>query len=145
MPLALIVIGAILLLVAVRNTHSELGSLLVEDFTGSEGAVGFFVWIGAIAFIGALGWVPGMKTPSRILLAIVIFGIIGSNTGAWQKIKDSIVNPPAAAPAKKDETAALPDAFPVAVAGGGGDKASGAAGAIGSLAKAVPVIGGFFG
>lgn len=141
MPLALIVIGGIILLVAVRNTHADLGKLLVEDFTGSEGAVGFFVWLGALAFVGALGWVPALKTPSRILLAIIILGIIGSNTGVFQRITEAIANPPTQTAAKPDPTQKIPDAFPVAVGGGGSGGSSTASTALSAVKSVIPFFG----
>lgn len=143
MPLALILIGAVLLLVAVRGTHAELGKLLVEDFTGS-GGVGFFVWLAAIGAIGMLGWVPALKRPSRILLAIVIFGILASNLGVFQRLRDAIANPPSAEQPKPSAESKLPKAFPVELAGGG-SKASGAAGTAKSALGSIPGIGSLFG
>jgi len=143
MPLALIILGGIVLLVAIRNTHADLGKLLVEDFTGSQGAVGFFVWLAAIGFVGALGWVPALKTPSRILLAIIVIGMVFSNMGVFDKLKEAIINPPSQTKKPADVAATVPDAFPVNVGGGGQQKS--AAGGIGSIAKAIPVIGGLFG
>lgn len=142
MPLALLIIGAIVLLVAIRGTHAELGKLLVDDFTGT-GGTGFFVWLGAIGFVAALGFVPALKTPSRILLAIIIFGLIMSNQGAISKIGEAFKNPPAAEPAKPAAESKLPGAIPVEVVSAAGGKGGGSnpvADVLGTAAKIAPFV-----
>jgi len=70
MPFAAIVIGAILLVVALRNTQGDFGDALATDFPG------FFKWTMAIGFILGLGFIPGMEKPSRWLLALVALVIV---------------------------------------------------------------------
>jgi hypothetical protein len=154
MPLAILLIGAVLILVAVRNTHGELGQLLSEDLfpaaSGSSGAgssVGFFLWLGAIALIGALGFVPALKTPSRLLLAIVLLGLAVKNTGAFANLAAAVKTPPTAEPAQPDPATKLPPAIPVQLSGAGGGAGSGIAGAASSAASkaATSALGGLFG
>src|SRR5262245_5782177 len=57
MPVALILIGGILIVVAFQNTMGQLARELEADIPG------FFVWVVAIAAILGLGYVPGLKTP----------------------------------------------------------------------------------
>jgi len=73
MPIALILIGALLIIVAFQNTMGQLASQLMGDVPG------FFVWAMAIAAILALGYVPGMRTPSRWLLGLVALVIVLTN------------------------------------------------------------------
>ena len=77
MPLALILIGAILIVVAFNNTMGQLATELKADLPG------YFVWALAIAAVLGLGYVPALKTPSRWLLALVVLVIVLTN---YQKI-----------------------------------------------------------
>lgn len=70
MPIALLLIGALLIIVAFNNTMGQLAAELEADIPG------FFVWGIAVAAILGLGYVPGMKTPSRWLLGLVVLVII---------------------------------------------------------------------
>jgi hypothetical protein len=73
MPVALILIGAILIVVAFNNTMGQLATELQDDIPG------FFVWGVAIAAILGLGYVPGLKQPSRWLLGLVVLVIVLTN------------------------------------------------------------------
>jgi hypothetical protein len=77
MPVALILIGALLIIVAFNNTMGELATELETDIPG------FFVWAVAIAAILGLGYIPGFKQPSRWLLGLVVLVIVLTN---YQKI-----------------------------------------------------------
>jgi len=86
-----LIIGGILIVAALRNTQGVLASALMTDVPA------FIVWAAAIAAIGAIGFIPGLKPTSRVLLALVILVIVLKNyqailsgfQNAWQ-------NPPAA-------------------------------------------------
>lgn len=92
MPFALLIIGIVLLIAAVRNTYGAtnavtggpgLGALLQNDFTGSNN---FVYWVVAILIIGALGYIPKLKPLSVALLTLVIIVLLiskgnPSNTG----------------------------------------------------------------
>ena len=77
MPFVLLIVGAILILTAYRNTYGDLATALETDVPG------FAKWALALAVVGGLGWVPGMQTISRWLLALVIVAIVLSNKN-WQ-------------------------------------------------------------
>jgi hypothetical protein len=66
MPFLIVIIGVILIITAFNNTHGELGTALESDV----GA--YFKWGAAIAAIVGIGFVPGFKTPSLCLLALVV-------------------------------------------------------------------------
>lgn len=134
MPFAIAIVGAVLLLVAVRNTHGQLATLLKDDFTGSQGAVGFIVWIGAILAIGALGYVPQLKTASRMLLTLVFLGLLIKNRGVFDNIVNAIKNPPQITQAAAEDP--LPGEFPVHVTGASGS-GGGAGGVLGKVIGAV--------
>ncbi len=73
MPFLLVLIGAVLLVAAVRNTEGDLGNALAADVPG------FIKWALAIVAVGALGWVPGLRVISRWLLALVLVVIVLKN------------------------------------------------------------------
>lgn len=70
MPIALLIIGGILLITAFNNTMGQLATALESDVPG------YFKWIAAISAILGLGYVKGLQTPSRILLALVAVVIV---------------------------------------------------------------------
>lgn len=76
MELTALIIGAILVAAALRNTQDVLFSALAEDVPA------FMVWAAALFALGALGWIPGMKPVSRGLLALVIIVLIMNNHAA---------------------------------------------------------------
>lgn len=81
MPFALIIVAAVLIVVAFNNTQGGLGSALAQDVPG------YLKWAGAIALVGAIGFVPGMRTPSRWLLGLIGLVLVLSN---YQKIADGL-------------------------------------------------------
>lgn len=87
MPLFFLVVGAGLIVVAIRNQTSQLLKLLKSDFTGSGN---FGIWIVAIAGIGALGTIPGLKTASNGLLVLVVLGILLSNRGFFTQFQQAV-------------------------------------------------------
>jgi flagellar biosynthesis component FlhA len=89
MAALLILIGAVLLVSAVRNTEGDLGNALVQDVPG------FLKWALAIVAVGALGWVPGMRTISRWLLALVLLVIVLKNYTKLFQGFTSLETPPA--------------------------------------------------
>lgn len=95
MALIALLIGIVLIVAAVRNSQSDLFNALGTDVPK------FAVWAGAIVAIGALGYVPGLKPSSRLLLGLIILVIVTNNyqniiqgfTGAVQNAELTPVNP----------------------------------------------------
>ena len=73
MPFILVLIGGVLVVAAFRNTQGNLATALEADVPG------FFEWFLALAVIGGLGFVPGLKVPSRMLLALVLVVLVVTN------------------------------------------------------------------
>lgn len=67
-----------MVVVGIRNTQGQLGTLLVGDFTGTPN---FFYWVVALFIIGAFGYINELKAPSDAMLALVIIAILLSNRG----------------------------------------------------------------
>jgi hypothetical protein len=70
MPFAVLLVGAILVVVAFNNTAGTLATQLEGDIPG------YFKWAAAIAAILGLGYIPGLRTPSRYLLGLVLFVVL---------------------------------------------------------------------
>ena len=70
MPFVGLLIGAIIIVVAFNNSGGQLATQLETDVPG------FFKWGAAIAAILAIGYVPGLRTPSRWLLGLVLLVIL---------------------------------------------------------------------
>lgn len=73
MPFMFLLIGAVILIAAVRNTQGDLGAAVTADVPG------YFKWALAIVAVGGLGFVPGMRPISRALLALVLVVIVLTN------------------------------------------------------------------
>jgi hypothetical protein len=73
MPIAILIIGAILVITAFNNSFPALATALETDIPP------YFVWAAAIAAICAIGYIPGLRTPSRYLLALVLLVILLAN------------------------------------------------------------------
>ena len=136
MPFALILVGAILIVVAFQNTMGQLATELQADIPG------FFIWAVAIAAILGLGYIPGLKTPSRWLLGLVVLVIVltqykailsgftdFASTGAQATNKGASAPDPATVFASSPK-GPLPTAASVGGDAGGGPGAAAAGGGI---------------
>jgi len=83
MPILFLLVGAIVLITALNNTHGDLAKYLEQDIPG------FFKWGAAIAAVIGLGYVPGLEKPSRWLLALVLLVIVLTQ---YQAILDGFKN-----------------------------------------------------
>lgn len=73
MGFALIFVGILLALSAVRGTTGDLARLVTGDLTGS----GSFVWwLVVLMLIGVIGYIPPFRLLSRAFLAIVILALL---------------------------------------------------------------------
>jgi hypothetical protein len=73
MAFALVAMGIVLLVAAIRNTQSTLFTLLKGDFTGSNN---FLFWVVSIIIIGAVGYIPKLKPFSVAFLTLVIIALV---------------------------------------------------------------------
>lgn len=129
MPLALFIIGAALIVSAFRGTEGQLGTLVLNDLSG-----GFLKWLIALFIIGLLGYVPGIQTPSRFLLALVLLVLfIGNGQGFFAQLNQQFTNPQKIN-APPDTQITQNPTVNVQGAGGGG---SGSGGILGSITGAI--------
>lgn len=69
MPFAMLIIGIVLLVAAVRSTQDDLFKLVKGDFIGQGN---FVFWVVSILIIGAVGYIPKLRPISQGFLALVI-------------------------------------------------------------------------
>lgn len=96
MPLVLILFGLVLIAVAWRGTEHEFAAQLTQDF-GTGGT--FLASAAAIGVLGALGYVPALRTLSNYAMALVIVVVALRNGGLFGQLAAVIDHPPGAAPA----------------------------------------------
>ena len=144
MPLAFLIIGVVLVVVAIRDTYAILGQLLADDFTGSGAGQGhsFLIWLAAIAAVGALGYIPDMKLPARLLLALVILALLISNKGVFAQAQQALGQTiPGVSVTQAQATpteSSLPAAFPVQVTGSTSSGSGG--GPLGTISQGLGVV-----
>lgn len=109
MPFLIVIVGLILIVSAIRGTTGDLATDLATDVSG-----GFLKWLAAVIAIGALGYVPGLKEPSRYLLALVALVILlTTGKGFLSQFVQQIENPPKAKSAQPAGGSSQLPAIPV--------------------------------
>lgn len=87
MPFALVAIGVLLIVSAIRNTAGQLAQQLAGDLSGKNN---FLFWLAGLGAVGALGYIPALRTFSRVLLALIILVMALSNNGFFTKFEAAI-------------------------------------------------------
>lgn len=105
MRIAAIVVGAILVLVAVRGTEIDsakgasdgrgLWPLLKNDFEpGQKG--NFLAWLVAILVVGAIGYIPQLESISSLfialLIAVLVMSAVKKNPNLLQDAANTLVS-----------------------------------------------------
>lgn len=148
MPLILIIIGAILIVSALKNTQGELATALEQDIPP------FLKWAVAIFAIVALGWIPPLRTPSRWLLALVLIVIVLTNyrqlLAGFQGLGGGAAPQPAAAvttpaAAYTQAVSNTQSSSPLQQAASATGAVSSAISGFGSVASDIPIVGGLLG
>lgn len=73
MPFVMLVFGEMLLVSGVTGNQKDLWALLKNDFVGGSS---FLYWLAAIAVVGALGYIPGLKGLSNAFLVLILVVLI---------------------------------------------------------------------
>lgn len=90
MPIALLIIGAVFIVAAIRGTHKDLFEILKDDFGGSSN---FLTWGLGIFFIGAIGYAKGLKPLSNAFLVLLFVAIfLTSGRGFFTQFTAQIRN-----------------------------------------------------
>lgn len=73
MPFAFLIVGVVLVISGVRGTSQQLLTLAKNDLTGQHG---YLYWMVSILAIGAVGYVPQLRTLSRAFLVLVLIVLV---------------------------------------------------------------------
>jgi hypothetical protein len=87
MPFALLVIGILFLVAAVRGEQKLLFDTLKDDFTGPNN---FIFWALALFAIAAVGYFRPLRPISNAFMALVVIMLFLSNDGFFQKFSEQI-------------------------------------------------------
>lgn len=94
MPFALVIVGLMLTIAAVRGTQGDLFALVQGDFTGQSS---FIYWLAAIGIIGGIGYIPSLRGLSHAFLALVLVVLVlHQNTGIWANLTSALQSSTAA-------------------------------------------------
>lgn len=91
MPIALIIIGIVMVVTGGRGTYSQFGSQLASEFQGQNS---FTYWLIGIIGAGSLGYIPTLQTVSRLLMALIVLSIFLSHKGFFQQFQNALKQGP---------------------------------------------------
>jgi hypothetical protein len=107
MPLALLFIGILAVVIAVKGNQNDVAKQLVTDFSGASS---FVPWIVAILVIAVIGKVANVPNASKMFigLIVIVYLFANSSTGAglWSQITSAVTNLQAPAPSDPNATGA---------------------------------------
>ncbi|ATS92584.1 hypothetical protein GC1_00016 [Gluconobacter phage GC1] len=86
MPVALLIIGALMVIVALNGNEHKLAAQLKTDFSGSPS---FLTWVGALLILGFIGYIPGMQKPSTLFMTLCILVFVLKNGGVFDKLEEA--------------------------------------------------------
>lgn len=101
MPFALFLLGLILIISGVKNTHRSLGQSLVEDFTGPGN---FFYWVGAIGAVGVVGYWDKARPVSHAFIVLILVAMVLANQGFFDRLQEAFRQGPVAPPRANGDT-----------------------------------------
>ena len=77
MPIALIVVGAVFIIAAVRDKQVELGDLLVSQFAGPDS---FTIWALGFVLVSMIGTIDALRPLSRALMGLMLLVLFLANS-----------------------------------------------------------------
>ena len=89
MPFTFIIVGLYLIIAAAKGQSTALFAAVKNDLSPADGSRGFVTWAVAMLAVGALGYIPRLQTPARLLMALIIVSLLLSNTGFFAKLQQS--------------------------------------------------------
>lgn len=102
MAFALIFVGIIMAVSAVRGTYNDLFALVKDDFTGPNN---FLFWAVIVLIIGSIGYIRPLRPLSQAFLVVIVLVLVltrgnpsGVGGGLFQQLYSEFVsgtNPPA--------------------------------------------------
>lgn len=87
MAYVLLLVGIMLTVSGVQNTHGKLFQLVKDDFTGENS---FIYWAASVALVGGLGYVPALRELSRAFLVLILLVLVISNRGVFPNFMEAL-------------------------------------------------------
>lgn len=76
MPLLVAIIGIALLASALNGRSGYLLQTVQGEFTGQPNAL---IWLGSLGIVGAIGYIPGLRTIANWFLALILVSMFLAN------------------------------------------------------------------
>jgi uncharacterized membrane protein len=95
MPFALITIGVLLFFTAINRTAGALGQQVAKDLFSTDG--GFVYWAAGLVIVGLIGYIPTLKKPSDMFMALIILAMLLQNKGFFSQLQQGLQSGVAAA------------------------------------------------
>lgn len=96
MPILFIGSGLILVLTGVKGNPGQLWQVFKGDF---QGANSFVYWLLSILALGSLGYIPQLKSLSRLFVVLILIVLLLDNKGFFAQFQSFINSTKTAAPA----------------------------------------------
>jgi hypothetical protein len=84
MAFALVAIGLAMIITGAQNTYSAFATELATDFAA------FIKWMLAIGAVGAIGYIPNLRSFSHYFMALILISMFLSNKGFFQQFTTAI-------------------------------------------------------
>lgn len=94
MPIAVILIGVVLLVLAFRGTEHQFARQLGTDVVQGQ----FLSWLVGITVVGALGYAKSLRPLSTALLALVVVTLVLTHGGLFAQLQQLVQHPPQPSP-----------------------------------------------
>lgn len=98
MPFALLIVGIVLVVAAVRDKADVLFTLVKDDFISQPGKPSFMYWLAAILIIGAIGYIKPLQGLSRIFLALLVVVLVLAHGGLFDQFNRQLFSSAPASP-----------------------------------------------
>jgi hypothetical protein len=112
MPVALLILGFLAIMTALKGNTSQVISTVTGDLTGSGS---FLLWIGSIIFIAVAGKIMNIPRASKLFIGLIVLVYFISNSGVFTQLETAFANvsapsPTPAVPVNADNTTTAPAA-----------------------------------
>ena len=94
MPFALVLIGLIMIVTGARGTYAQFGTLVAGEFNPPSPQHSFLYFIAGLGGVGAIGYIPALRTFSRLFLALVLIGIVIADKGFFANFTAALAQGP---------------------------------------------------
>lgn len=87
MPLAFLIAGLLLGMIAIQNTQDKFFALLRGDLLGDKNEQGGFLWfVGGIVIIYLFGLLSGLRDTSKFLISLIVLTFIFANPKVFTQL-----------------------------------------------------------